>query len=48
MYMQNCPPRLRPLEEIVHNLWWVWNEEAKAIFENIDPEEWEKSEKIPW
>jgi len=41
------PAPLRPLEEIVHNLWWVWNEEAKAIFENIDPEEWEKSEKNP-
>ena len=24
------PAELRPLEEIAHNLWWVWNE-AKAI-----------------
>ena len=41
------PAPLRPLEEITHNLWWVWNEEVKAIFENLDPEEWEKSEKNP-
>ncbi|HBG57449.1 MAG TPA: DUF3417 domain-containing protein, partial [Porphyromonadaceae bacterium] len=41
------PAPLRPLEEITHNLWWVWNEEAKAIFENLDPVEWEKSEKNP-
>ena len=41
------PAELRPLEEIAHNLWWVWNEEAKAIFEILDPEEWEKSEKNP-
>lgn len=41
------PDRLRPLEEIAHNLWWVWNEEAKDIFEDIDPQEWEKSDKNP-
>ncbi len=41
------PDQLRPLEEIVHNLWWVWNEEAKAIFEILDPQEWEKSGKNP-
>ena len=27
------PEELRPLEEIAHNLWWVWSEEAKEIFE---------------
>ena len=41
------PAQLRPLEEMTHNLWWVWNEEAKAIFETLDPEEWEESEKNP-
>ena len=41
------PPELQLLEEISHNLWWVWNEEAKAIFEVLDPEEWEKSGKNP-
>ncbi len=41
------PTELKPLEEIAHNLWWVWNEEFKAILEKLDPEEWEKSEKNP-
>jgi starch phosphorylase len=41
------PLRLHPLEEIAHNLWWVWNEEAKDIFETIDPKEWENSGKNP-
>ena len=41
------PEELRPLEEIAHNLWWVWNEEAKDIFELLDYEEYEKSDKNP-
>lgn len=41
------PAELAPLQEIAHNLWWVWNEEAKAIFETLDPKEWEKSGKNP-
>lgn len=41
------PAELQPLEEIVHNLWWVWNEDARALFESLDPKEWEKSEKNP-
>lgn len=41
------PPELKPLKEISYNLWWVWNEEARAIFEDIDLEEWEKSQKNP-
>ena len=41
------PPELEPLQEISHNLWWVWNEEARAIFEDLDLKEWEKSEKNP-
>ncbi len=41
------PAQLRPLDEITHNLWWVWNEEVKAIFETLDPEEWEVSGKNP-
>ncbi len=41
------PAQLHLLDEIAHNLWWVWNEEAKAIFEIIDPQEWEKSGKNP-
>ncbi len=41
------PAQLRPLKEITQNLWWVWNEEVKAILETLDPDEWEKSGKNP-
>ena len=41
------PAELQPLDEIAHNLWWVWNEEAKALFEELDPAEWEKSNHNP-
>lgn len=41
------PSELQPLEEISHNLWWVWNEEVKVVMENLDPEEWGQGEKNP-
>ena len=41
------PEELRPLDEIAHNLWWVWNEEAKDVFELLDFDEYEKSGKNP-
>lgn len=41
------PKELEPLEEVAHNLWWVWDEKAKDLFEVLDPKEWEKSGKNP-
>lgn len=41
------PKELEPLEEVARNLWWVWDEKAKDLFEALDAEEWEKSEKNP-
>ncbi len=41
------PEQLLPLEEIVRNLWWTWNEEAKALFEKLDPVFWESGDKNP-
>ncbi|MDO5523346.1 MAG: alpha-glucan family phosphorylase [Bacteroidia bacterium] len=41
------PEKLRPLEEIAHNLWWVWNDEARDIFELLDYEEYERTGKNP-
>ena len=38
---------LLPLEKIVRNLWWTWNEEAKALFEKLDPVFWESGDKNP-
>lgn len=37
------PARLKPLLAIAHNLWWVWNRNAVALFRRIDPEGWERS-----
>ncbi len=41
------PDRLKPLEEIAHNLWWVWNDEAKDIFELLDKKEFDRCGKNP-
>ncbi len=32
------PEELKCLGEIAHNLWWVWNYEARDLFRDIDPE----------
>jgi len=29
---------LKCLDEIAHNLWWVWNYEARDLFRDLDPE----------
>ncbi|MDD3789218.1 MAG: alpha-glucan family phosphorylase [Petrimonas sp.] len=41
------PEELKFLGEIAHNLWWVWNDEAKALFERLDAREWDLSQKNP-
>jgi len=43
----NIPEKLAPLKEISRNLWWVWNTEARDLFEYIDADIWEKSEHNP-
>ncbi len=32
------PQELKCLDEIAHNLWWVWNYEARDLFRDLDPE----------
>ena len=32
------PEELKCLDEIAHNMWWVWNYEARELFRDIDPE----------
>ena len=34
----NVPAELSKLEELAHNMWWVWNYEARNLFHDIDPE----------
>lgn len=41
------PKELLPMNEIAHNLWWVWNEKAKDIFKVMDPECYEKNDTNP-
>lgn len=41
------PSTLKPIEELAHNLWWVWTPRAQRLFEKLSPELWEKSEGNP-
>ncbi len=43
----NLPDGLKKLEEIAHNLWWVWNSDAKNLFRNLDREGWVEAESNP-
>ena len=39
------PNRIGRLPEIANNLWWSWNTEFLRLFQEIDPELWEKVER---
>ncbi|MCC7429900.1 alpha-glucan family phosphorylase [bacterium] len=41
------PHKLRKLETLAYNLWWVWNSEGQELFNKIDPESWEFSHLNP-
>ena len=41
------PQRIHKLTEISNNLWWSWNTEYLRLFEVMDPDLWEVSEKNP-
>ncbi len=43
----NIPEKLTPLKEISRNLWWVWNTDARDLFQYIDAEIWEECEHNP-
>ena len=34
----SLPEELKCLDEIAHNLWWVWNYEARDLFRDLDPD----------
>ena len=38
----NLPARIERLGELVYNLWWVWNPQARALFSNIEPQRWDE------
>ncbi len=43
----NLPEKLKPLLDIAHNLWLVWDSEAFALFRDIDPDLWSATSHNP-
>ena len=41
------PQELARLEELAHNLWWVWSPKAQHLFSRLSPELWESTEGNP-
>ena len=41
------PKRIEKLSEIANNLWWSWNTEFLRLFQKIDRDLWEESNKNP-
>ncbi len=39
----SLPRRIKRLEDLAYNLWWVWNPEAQRLFKEIDALLWESS-----
>jgi len=36
------PDKLKPLLNLAHNMWWVWNSQAHELFRRMDRDLWEK------
>ncbi|MBR6279802.1 MAG: alpha-glucan family phosphorylase [Bacteroidales bacterium] len=43
MVTRHLPEALSGLETLSKNLWWCWNDCAKALFKTVDPEIWHTS-----
>lgn len=43
----DLPSKLKSLEEIAKNLWWVWNSEAKSLFHDLDRDLWHSTGENP-
>ena len=43
MVTRHLPSELSGLERLAKNLWWCWNDSAKALFKTVDPEVWHNS-----
>ncbi|MEN8116949.1 MAG: alpha-glucan family phosphorylase [Bacteroidota bacterium] len=43
----NIPESLKPLRDLSKNLWWVWNTEARELFQYTDKAIWEECEHNP-
>ena len=40
MVKSDLPLKLKPLEVMSRNLWWVWNSEGKSLFRDLNPDLW--------
>ena len=40
---RHLPESLTGLETLSKNLWWCWNENARQLFEEVDPQIWRES-----
>ncbi len=36
------PEELKPLDEIAHNMWWSWNNEARDLYRDLDADLWKE------
>lgn len=43
----NLPEKLAPLRDLSRNMWWVWNYDARELFQYIDEEAWNDCEHNP-
>lgn len=43
----DLPGKLKTLEELARNLWWVWNSEGKSLFRDLDPDLWRSTGENP-
>ncbi|MDG6256202.1 MAG: alpha-glucan family phosphorylase [Methanomicrobiaceae archaeon] len=46
-YYSHIPERLSGLVDLSYNLWWSWNPDAKALFDELNPQGWMDSEHNP-
>ena len=47
MVEKRLPSRLSALETISRNLWWSWTQDARDLFESIDPTLWNAVDRNP-
>lgn len=47
LVLPTLPDRLKPLQEMAHNLWYSWNFDVVRLFIRLDPDLWEASYQNP-
>lgn len=46
-FTRDIPENLRALDTLSWNYWWCWQSEGASLFQDLDPELWEKVEQNP-